>query len=94
MVRRVLPSAVDGNDWELKALRIDLVSQSPNHALVRASFNNFKRPTEILFDIVPERGRWAIDEIRSMHGPAFTKAGWTMSKILTHAPDAFLKEGK
>src|SRR5262249_55877721 len=42
---------VDGNDWELSGLRIDLVSQSPRHALVRANFKNFKRPTEILFDL-------------------------------------------
>jgi hypothetical protein len=49
------------------------------------------KPHDILFDLVREHGRWFIDDISE------TRVGsnrWTMSKILTHAPDAFPDEMK
>jgi hypothetical protein len=81
---------VNGNDWDIKNLIIALVSKSTTHAQVRAQFISFK-PHDILFDLVREDGRWFIDDISE------TKVGsnrWTMSKILTHAPDAFPDEMK
>jgi hypothetical protein len=75
----------------LQALTIALVSKSAAHAQVRAQFFNFKDPHDLLFDLVREDGRWFIDDISE------TKKGgnrWTMSKILTHAPDAFPDEKK
>jgi hypothetical protein len=81
---------VNGNDWDIKNLTIALVSKSAAHAQVRAQFISFK-PHDIRFDLVREDGRWVIDDISE------TKVGsnrWTMSKILTHAPDAFPDEMK
>jgi hypothetical protein len=74
---------VDGQDWSLSNLRIALVSRSAAKAQVRAKFENFKQPRDIVFDLVREDGRWAIDEVASL------RAGnrWSMSKILSGAPD-------
>lgn len=81
---------VNGNDWQLSKLTITLISKSGARAQVLARFFNFKDPHEILFNLVREDGRWAIDDIREI------KKGnrWTMSKILTGAPDAFPDEKK
>jgi hypothetical protein len=65
-------------------------SQSQPRAQVRAQFISFK-PHDLLFDLVREDSRWFIDDISE------AKVGsnrWTMSKILTHAPDAFPDEMK
>jgi Protein of unknown function (DUF3828) len=81
---------VDGNDWALSKLRIVLESASANRARVRARFLNFKELRDMAFDLVREDGRWVIDEVASMR-----KGGrWTMSKVLTGAPDAFPDEKK
>jgi hypothetical protein len=81
---------VNGNDWDIKNLTIALISKSAAHAQVREQFISFK-PHDILFDLVREHGRWFIDDISE------TRVGsnrWTMSKILTHAPEAFPDEMK
>jgi hypothetical protein len=66
--------------------------QARHHAGVeiRAHFFNFKDQQDQLFDLVVEDGRWVIDDVRA------TQIGhrWTMSKILTRAPDAFPDEKK
>jgi Protein of unknown function (DUF3828) len=79
---------VDGNDWTLTKLRVTLVSRADRRAQVRAVFLNHKKPRDMLFDLVRERGRWLIDDVREMQ----PGGRWTMSKILTHAPDAFPDE--
>jgi hypothetical protein len=81
---------VNGQDWKLSKLKIALISKSEAQAKLRATFNNFKSPEEIILDLVREDGSWRIDEISS------TRKGhrWTMSKILSHAPDAFPDEVK
>jgi hypothetical protein len=81
---------VNGNDWTVSKLAITLVSKSATRAQVRARFFNFKEPQDQLFDLVVEDGRWVIDDVHA------TKMGarWTMSKILTRAPDAFPDEKK
>lgn len=81
---------IDGNAWEISNLKVALVSRSVTRAQVRARFDNFKKPREMTFDLVREKGDWRIDDIRSTQ-----KGGrWTMSKILTGAPDAFPDEKK
>ena len=75
---------VDGQDWKLTGLEIALVSKSATHAEVRATFKNFDHPSDMLFELVPEGGHWRIDDIQKTLKPR-----WTMSKILTDAPDAF-----
>ena len=76
---------VDGNNWGLSNLRIALVARSDSAATVQASFDNFGKPRKQLFALIREQGKWRIDDISSMR----KGARWTMSKILTRAPDAF-----
>jgi hypothetical protein len=75
---------VDGQDWQLSALKIALVSKSATRAEVRATFKNFDTPNNMLFDLVLEGGHWRIDDIQKTLKPR-----WIMSKILMDAPDAF-----
>jgi hypothetical protein len=75
---------VNGQDWKLTELKIVPVSQQADHAQVRATFKNFDTPNDMLFDLVHEKSGWRIDDIQ-----ATLKPRWTMSKILTDAPDAF-----
>jgi Protein of unknown function (DUF3828) len=75
---------IDGQDWKLTELKITPVSQTSSQAQVRATFQNFDRPSDMLFDLVLEDGHWRIDDIEKTLKPR-----WTMSKILTDAPDAF-----
>ncbi|MEZ5829064.1 MAG: DUF3828 domain-containing protein [Hyphomicrobiales bacterium] len=78
---------IDGQDWRLSDLRITLVSQEADHAQVRATFKNFEHPSNMLFDLVLEDGHWRVDDIAKT-----VKPRWTLSKILTDAPDAFPDE--
>lgn len=79
---------VDGNDWKLTELSISPVEESAGRATVRATFKNFGEARELMFTLVKEDAAWLIDEVHSM-----TEGGrWTMSKILTGAPDAFPDE--
>jgi Protein of unknown function (DUF3828) len=75
---------VDGQDWKLTELDITLVSKSADKAQVRATFKNFDHPSNMLFDLVHEDGRWRVDDVIKTLPPR-----WTMSKILLDAPDAF-----
>jgi Protein of unknown function (DUF3828) len=79
---------VDGQEWKIGKLNVTLVSEAADGAQVRAQFNNFDEPKEILFDLVRDGDRWLIDDVQS------TTRGkrWTMSKALTGAPDAFPDE--
>ncbi len=75
---------VDGQDWQLSALKIALVSKSATRAQVRATFKNFDHPSDMLFELVLEGGHWRVDDVQKTLKPR-----WTMSKILMDAPDAF-----
>jgi hypothetical protein len=75
---------VDGQDWELSGLKITEVFQSGGEARVRAVFANMGDRRNILFNLVREDGQWRIDDIAETLKPR-----WTMSKILSDAPDAF-----
>lgn len=78
---------VDGQDWEVTGLKISQVYQSGGEARVRAVFANFREPRNIVFNLVREDGKWRIDDIAETLKPR-----WTMSKILTDAPDALPDE--
>ncbi|MBV8427576.1 MAG: DUF3828 domain-containing protein [Hyphomicrobiales bacterium] len=80
---------VNGQDDKLSKLKIALMSNSVAQAKVRVTFNNFKIPNVIIFDLVKEDGEWRIDEITSLKSRR-----WVISKILSHAPDAFPDEKK
>jgi hypothetical protein len=75
---------IDGQDWKLTDLKITRESQTDTQAKVRATFKNFDKPSDMLFALVLEDGHWRIDDIEKTLKPL-----WTMSKILTDAPDAF-----
>jgi hypothetical protein len=75
---------VDGQDWQLTELNIVPIAKDEGRAQVRATFKNFGEPRDILYTLVPEDGRWRIDDIEETLKPR-----WTMSKILLGAPDAF-----
>ncbi|MGK2922452.1 MAG: DUF3828 domain-containing protein [Methyloceanibacter sp.] len=75
---------VDGQDWEIGGLKVKEVYRSGGEARVRADFANFGKPRSILFSLVREGGEWRIDDIAETLPPR-----WTLSKILTGAPDAF-----
>jgi len=74
---------VDGQDWQVTGLKIAQVYRSGGEARVRAVFANFGEPRNIIFNLVREDGKWRIDDIAETLAPR-----WTMSKILTDAPDA------
>lgn len=78
---------VDGQDWEVTGLKISQIYQSGGEARVRAVFANFGEPRNIIFNLVREDGQWRIDDIAETLKPR-----WTMSKILTDAPDALPDE--
>jgi hypothetical protein len=78
---------VDGQDWEVTGLKILQVYQSGGEARVRAVFANFGEPRNIVFNLVREDGKWRVDDIAETLKPR-----WTMSKILTDAPDALPDE--
>jgi hypothetical protein len=75
---------VDGQDWQLTELKIVPALKETTRAEVRATFNNFGEPRDILYTLVLENGHWRIDDIQETLKPR-----WTMSKILLDAPDAF-----
>jgi hypothetical protein len=77
---------VDGQDWNVTGLTIKEVYRSGGEARVRAVFVNGE-PRNMLFNLVREDGKWRIDDIAETLKPR-----WTMSKILTDAPDAFPDE--
>jgi hypothetical protein len=76
---------VDGNNWEISKWELPWCRDPETHAKVQASFDNFGKPRKLLFDLIREKGSWRIDDISSIR----SGARWTMSKILTGAPDAF-----
>ena len=75
---------VEGQDWQLTELKIVPALKEATRAEVRATFNNFGEPRDILYTLVLENGHWRIDDIQETLKPR-----WTMSKILLDAPDAF-----
>ena len=79
---------INAQDWKLSGLKVTLVSKSSDvAAIVDAAFVNIGSKQRMRFTLVRENGKWAIDDIQALE-----KARWTMSKVLTDAPDAFPDE--
>ncbi|QCK86221.1 DUF3828 domain-containing protein [Phreatobacter aquaticus] len=72
---------VNGNDWRLGPVTVDLIAQSGDRAEVRARFTNHEQPRENRFDLVREGGRWLVDDIRTTN----SQGPWSMVKTLTDA---------
>lgn len=72
---------IGGNAWEISRVRLDIVAQSSERAVVRARFTNFRQPKDIAFDMVRENGQWLIDDIRTTN----SQGPWSMVKTLTDA---------
>lgn len=46
-----------------------------SHATVRATFNNFDQPQEVIYDLIWEDDRWVIDNVRT--------SDWDLRRIAT-----------
>lgn len=68
---------VDGQDFEIKNLRVREVSRSGDKAVVEARATNMGTPLTATFDMVLEDGRFVIDEMRMK-----STNSYTLSKIL------------
>jgi hypothetical protein len=70
---------VNGQDvddgWE-KTLNFDLIALGNDRAVVRVTFRN-GRPQDIHYTLVRERGRWLIDDAKSVAAER-----WVLSEIL------------
>jgi hypothetical protein len=76
---------VNAQDWKLSGLKVTLVSKSDDvGAIVDAAFNDLGSKERIRFTLVRENGKWVIDEIQALQAMR-----WTLSKILSGAPDAY-----
>ena len=64
--------------WE-KTLTFDLIARGSDRAVVRVTFRNFQ-PQDIHYTLVRERGRWLIDDARSVAAES-----WVLSEILKGA---------
>jgi hypothetical protein len=62
--------------WE-QTLKVELVKREKSRAEVRATFQNF-RPQDIRYTLVREKGKWLIDDARSVLANQ-----WVLSKILS-----------
>lgn len=74
------PSAdyfVDGQDFQIKNLRVREVSRSGDKAVVEAKATNMGTPLTATFDMVLEDGRFVIDEMRMK-----STNSYVLSKIL------------
>jgi hypothetical protein len=71
---------IDAQDYQLTNLNVATESVVENsHAVVRASFSNAGRPTEVVYDLVWEDGGWRVDNIRG--------AEWNLREVAA-APNA------
>jgi hypothetical protein len=75
---------VNGEDWRIGGLTVALVSRAADKATIEACFRNFTNDEDLRYFLVREGGAWRIDDLQSLKS-----ARWTLSKILTGAPDAF-----
>jgi hypothetical protein len=70
---------INGQDWELKNLRIEPAKLERDRASVAVRFTNIEAPQEIVYRFVRQSGRWRIDEVEAL-APAVQR--WTLSQIL------------
>lgn len=66
---------IDAQDYQIANLNVTTEAVAENsHAVVRASFTNADRPTEVVYDLVWEEGAWRVDNIRT--------AAWDLRQIV------------
>lgn len=75
---------VDGQDFEIKNLKVREVSQAAGKAVVEAKFTNFGDWRTMTFHMVEENGRWVIDQMfgKSKEQPK----GYKLTDILKPIP--------
>ena len=75
---------VDGQDYQIRALKVDTISQDTSKATVTASFTNMGDLRRMRFSMVLENGRWVIDQMQasSKEHPK----GYTLTEILKPNP--------
>jgi hypothetical protein len=59
---------IDGQDWELSDLAIDVKDNGPDKAVATVKFKNFGKDVTITHDLVKTKQGWRIDEIRMPSG--------------------------
>ncbi len=59
---------IDGQDGEVKGLVITPTASTPVKATVEARFTSFEDKMTVIFDFVPEKNVWKIDDIRDKEG--------------------------
>ena len=57
---------INGQDWELKNLRVEPVKLEGERASVVARFLNMDTPQEIVYKFVRESSRWRLDDVESL----------------------------
>lgn len=75
---------VDGQDFEIKELKIREVSRAADKAVVEAKFKNFGDWRTMTFSMVNENGRWVVDQMlgKSKEQPK----GYKLTEILKPLP--------
>jgi hypothetical protein len=70
---------VNGQDWELKNVRITSSDAKgrPDRRTIIANFLNIGQANEIHFEFQNIQGKWLLDEVRCVRGGV-----WTLSKLL------------
>jgi hypothetical protein len=59
---------IDGQDFEITKLEIGEATIKGDKAEVEVSFDNFDRPTTIIYDLVREEDSWKIDDVAKTAG--------------------------
>ena len=67
---------IDGQDWEIKAVTINLTDTAIGKASAKVSFRNFDQPTTVVLDLVKIKNDWRVNDITWRHeGKAETLRG-------------------
>jgi hypothetical protein len=72
---------VNGQDWELKNVKVTAAAAGPDRKTIIARFINIDTPEEIHFDFRQIGGRWLLDDVHSVKNTP-----WTLSEILRCTP--------
>jgi hypothetical protein len=70
---------INGQDWELKNLRIEPAKLEADRASVVARFINIDTPQRIVYKFVRESSRWRLEDVESLVPEADR---WSLSRIL------------
>ncbi len=75
---------VDGQDFKIRDLKVNVTERSATSSTVVATFRNFESPRSATFKMALEKGRWVIDELRmnSKDQPE----GYTLEETLKAEP--------